>query len=49
MHLRKPPIRPQWLPFVAVRIDSTASIPEAWTHWLYWHGALAEDETEPPG
>jgi hypothetical protein len=48
MRLLKTPVRPQWLPFVAFRIDATASVPEAWSHWLYWHGSLAEDAPESP-
>ena len=49
MRLRKPPVRPQWLPFVAFRIDPSSSIPETWTHWIYWHGALEEEATAPGG
>jgi 5-methylcytosine-specific restriction endonuclease McrA len=47
MRLRKAPVKPQWLPVIAFRIDPTCSIPEAWTHWVYWHGALEEDADEP--
>ena len=46
LRLAKPPVRPAWLPVVAFRIDPTCSIPEAWTHWIYWHGALEEDSNE---
>jgi 5-methylcytosine-specific restriction endonuclease McrA len=42
MRLRKPPVRPEWLPAVAIRLDPSCSIPEAWTSWLYWHGKLDE-------
>lgn len=45
MRLLKQPVRPTWLPVIAFRIDPTSSVPEAWTHWLYWHGALEEDST----
>lgn len=43
MRLAKPPIRPRWLPLVAFRVDPTCSVPDAWIHWIYWHGALEED------
>ena len=35
------------LPVVAFRIDPACSVPEAWTNWLYWHGALEEEAAEP--
>lgn len=47
MRLLKEPVKPKWLPIVAFRIDPTCSIPDAWTSWLYWHGALEEDLVEP--
>lgn len=46
MRLAKEPVRPTWLPVVAFRVDPTCSIPEAWTNWIYWHGALEEDSDE---
>ena len=49
MRLRKEPIKPKWLPVVAFRIDPACSVPEAWTNWIYWHGALEEDPAEPRG
>ena len=42
MRLLHAPVRPQWLPIVAFRIEGGATIPEAWRSWLYWHGALEE-------
>jgi 5-methylcytosine-specific restriction endonuclease McrA len=47
MPLRKQPVKPAWLPLIAFRVDPTCSVPEAWTHWIYWHGALEEDPDEP--
>jgi len=43
MTLLKRPIKPNWLPVVAFRVDNASSIPEAWANWLYWHGALEQD------
>lgn len=42
MRLRKPPVKPTWLPVVAFRLDPVMSIPDAWANWLYWHGSLQE-------
>ena len=47
MKLQKQPVKPGWLPLIAFRIDPACSVPEAWTHWVYWHGALEEDSDEP--
>lgn len=47
MRLRKTPARPNWLPVVAFRIEPASNIPEAWTNWVYWHGALEEDSDAP--
>jgi 5-methylcytosine-specific restriction endonuclease McrA len=47
MRLGKQPVKPQWLPVVAFRIDPACSVPEAWTNWIYWHGALEEDSDVP--
>jgi 5-methylcytosine-specific restriction endonuclease McrA len=47
MRLGKLPVRPTWLPVIAFRIDPAHSIPEAWTNWIYWHGALEEDSDAP--
>lgn len=49
MRLLKQPVRPQWLPVVAFRIDPNCSIPETWIQWVYWHGALEEDLPDAPG
>ena len=49
MKLQKLPVKPAWLPLIAFRIDPACSVPEAWTHWIYWHGALEEDEAELRG
>jgi 5-methylcytosine-specific restriction endonuclease McrA len=46
LRLRKPPVRPQWLPAVSFRLDPSCSVPDSWTHWVYWHGALEEDSAE---
>ena len=43
MRLLKRPRRPAWLPVIAFRIDPSCNVPDTWTHWLYWHGALEED------
>ncbi len=40
MRLRKEPIQPRWVPAVTLRI-SLRSVPEAWTDYLYWTGALS--------
>ncbi|MEM7608766.1 MAG: HNH endonuclease [Myxococcota bacterium] len=42
MRLRKTPVKPTWLPFVAFRVDPARSVPEAWANWLYWHGSIKE-------
>jgi len=41
-HLRliKEPVQPRWVPAVTLQI-SMRSVPEAWTDYLYWTGALA--------
>lgn len=41
MRLRRQPIKPKSLPFVAFRVD-TGSIPDAWASWLYWQGELEQ-------
>ncbi|HKP55770.1 MAG TPA: HNH endonuclease [Polyangiales bacterium] len=46
LRLLRQPVRPRWLPVVAFRIDPTCSVPETWTQWIYWHGALEEDSAE---
>jgi 5-methylcytosine-specific restriction endonuclease McrA len=43
LRLRRPPVRPKWLPVVAFRVDPASSIPEAWANWVYWHGRLQSD------
>jgi 5-methylcytosine-specific restriction endonuclease McrA len=43
MQLLKRPVKPAWLPAVSFSVASGCSVPEAWTHWVYWHGALEED------
>jgi len=40
LHLRRPPVKPKWLPVIAFRIDPATSVPEAWANWVYWHGRL---------
>ncbi len=47
LRLLKAPVRPQWLPVIAFRLDPSCSIPDTWTHWVYWHGALEEDVASP--
>ena len=47
MQLRKAPIKPAWLPVVSFQVDPACSIPEAWTNWVYWHGALEDESAEP--
>jgi 5-methylcytosine-specific restriction endonuclease McrA len=42
MQLRKQPVKPSWLPVIAFRVDPACSIPEAWAHWVHWHGELAD-------
>jgi len=42
MRLRKTPIKPNWLPMFAFRVDIGSDIPEAWANWVYWHGSLLE-------
>jgi len=42
MRLLKKPIKPKSLPVIRFRIDPSASIPEAWINWTYWHGSLEE-------
>jgi 5-methylcytosine-specific restriction endonuclease McrA len=39
MKLRSKPVQPQWVPAMTIRI-STRSVPDAWTDYLYWTGAL---------
>jgi 5-methylcytosine-specific restriction endonuclease McrA len=39
MHLRKRPVRPRWVPAVAIRV-STRSVPDAWRDYLYWTTGL---------
>ncbi len=43
MRLLKHPIKPDWLPLLAFRIESSAHVPGAWANWLYWHGTLDDD------
>lgn len=40
MKLIKEPVQPRWVPAVALQI-SVRSVPEAWTDYLYWTGALS--------
>jgi 5-methylcytosine-specific restriction endonuclease McrA len=40
MRLIKEPVQPRWVPAVTLQI-SMRSVPEAWTDYLYWTGALA--------
>jgi 5-methylcytosine-specific restriction endonuclease McrA len=47
LRLRKLPAKPAWLPVLAFRIDPACSVPEAWMNWVYWHGALEQDQDEP--
>jgi 5-methylcytosine-specific restriction endonuclease McrA len=42
MHLRTPPVRPQWVPVVVITV-SLRSIPDAWRDYLYWTGELSTD------
>ena len=42
MQLLKTPVKPKWLPAVVFHIDRATSVPEAWTNWVYWHGALEQ-------
>lgn len=41
MKLIKEPVQPRWVPAVTLQI-SMRSVPEAWTDYLYWTGALAQ-------
>lgn len=41
MKLRKKPVKPDYLPVVTMRFD-TSSIPDAWASYIYWNGALEE-------
>lgn len=43
MKLRKTPVKPNWLPVIGFRIESSMSIPDQWANWLFWHGQLDED------
>jgi 5-methylcytosine-specific restriction endonuclease McrA len=47
MRLRKLPVAPTWLPVLSFRIDPAYSVPEAWMNWVYWHGALDQDQEDP--
>jgi 5-methylcytosine-specific restriction endonuclease McrA len=47
LRLCKPPVKPTWLPALAFRIDPASSVPEAWMNWVYWHGALEQDQDAP--
>lgn len=40
MTLLAKPVKPDWLPVIAFRIDPACSMPEAWANWVYWHGEL---------
>lgn len=42
--LLKRPVCPSWLPALTFAIDPTCSVPEGWAQWVYWHGALEQDE-----
>jgi 5-methylcytosine-specific restriction endonuclease McrA len=39
MPLRKPPVRPTWIPAVQIRV-SARSVPEAWRDYVYWTGEI---------
>ena len=41
MALRSRPVRPQWVPAVAIQV-SLRSVPDAWRDYLYWTGELLE-------
>lgn len=43
MVLRKQPVKPRSLPVAAFQIDKSASIPDAWANWIFWHGELESD------
>ena len=45
MRLRTLPVRPKWVPAITIRV-STHSVPDAWRDYLYWTGALADEESE---
>ena len=42
MTLKKPPLRPRWLPIAFLRLD-TKDVPDRWATYLYWQSALQED------
>ena len=41
MRLRKPPVRPRWVPVFTIEI-SRASMPDAWRDYCYWTARLNE-------
>lgn len=41
MALRKLPVKPAYLPVLAMRFEVT-SIPDAWMSWVYWNSPLEE-------
>lgn len=43
MTLRTKPVKPTGLPVIALRIERSGSIPEAWASWLYWNVELESD------
>ena len=42
MPLRAPPVRPDWVPAVAITV-SLHSAPDAWRDYLYWTGELTDE------
>lgn len=43
MRLMKQPIKPKSLPVMMLHIDRSASIPDQWRSFVYWHGELESD------
>ena len=46
MKLRTKPVRPAWIPAVAIRV-STRSMPDAWRDYLYWTGEIQGEGAAP--
>lgn len=43
MKLLTKPVKPRSLPLIALRLDLRgASLPDAWSSWIYWQGTLDE-------
>ena len=42
MHLRKPPVRPSWVPIFTLQISRT-SMPDAWRDYCYWVAEITDD------